>query len=261
MRPDSPIFIGGAGRSGTTLLRLIFDSHSRIACGPELKVLPSICQLRRQCIGAAAALSAHQIKPNYLDGLFIELILGLLEPYRLSRHKARVAEKTPHNVLYFDVLGKLFTDAPLIHVIRDGRDVVASLLRQDWIDGVTGSRVAYTKDARSAASYWRHVVSSGRAYSQLPNYIEVRYERLVLAPEETLRDLFERIGEKWEPSVLDFAAVDHDQPDGEAAVAGKISADKIGGFRKQLSPFQFADVMAEAHKELEQLGYLDKEAA
>ena len=36
--PPPPIFIGGAGRSGTTLLRVMLDSHRHIACGPELKV-------------------------------------------------------------------------------------------------------------------------------------------------------------------------------------------------------------------------------
>ena len=42
---NSPIFIGGAGRSGTTLLRVILDSHPEICCGPEFRMTPTLALL------------------------------------------------------------------------------------------------------------------------------------------------------------------------------------------------------------------------
>lgn len=257
MQADTPIFIGGAGRSGTTLLRLIFDSHSRIACGPELKVLPMICHQRRQLAALDSVLSLWGNDGDRLDAIYADLIRGLLEPYLASRGKPRVAEKSPNNVLVFDVLGRLFPESPLIHVIRDGRDVVASLLRQNWVDGVTGQPLAYTRDASEATRFWRQAVVAGRSNSGLPNYIEVRYEELVTTPEPTLCRLFGHIGERWEPDVLDYAGKPHDQPDGEAVVAGRLTAASIGRWSNELAPRQVEEVMTHGGKLLDQLGYLN----
>jgi hypothetical protein len=41
---SGPVFIGGAGRSGTTLLRVMLDAHPRIYCGPELKIIPALAE-------------------------------------------------------------------------------------------------------------------------------------------------------------------------------------------------------------------------
>jgi hypothetical protein len=133
MNTKPPIFIGGAGRSGTTLLRVILDSHPNIACGPELKITPFIAsywydfQTRYSQI-----LKEYLIGENEINEIFSRMIISLLERYRIDQGKIRIAEKTPHNVTIFSHLHKIFPESPLVHVVRDGRDVISSLLTMDW---------------------------------------------------------------------------------------------------------------------------------
>ena len=56
-------------------------------------------------------------------------------------------EKSPNNVYFFEHLNYMFPDSPLVHVIRDGRDVVCSLLTMDWINPKNGQRLKHTTNA------------------------------------------------------------------------------------------------------------------
>jgi hypothetical protein len=204
----SPIFVGGAGRSGTTLLRVILDSHSSIACGPEMKVIPSVAYLWAQFqTKYAPFLAQAQMGAEDVDRVFRSFINNLLEPTRRHEGKARVAEKTPNNVYYFPHLFRIFPDATFLHMVRDGRDVVASLLTMDW-KTPEGVPVDYTRDARLAARYWATAVVAARTFARQTagrsRYREVRYEELVEAPEPMLRDLFGYLDEPWEPEVLTY---------------------------------------------------------
>jgi protein-tyrosine sulfotransferase len=123
--------------------------------------------------------------------------------------KPRVAEKSPNNVFFFQHLHQLFADSPLIHVIRDGRDVVCSLLRMNWRNPKTGLPIDCTRDARGAATYWVQAVQAGRmAARQQPSlaqrYFELRYEQLIVEPEAALRPMFAFLGEPWDTRVLNF---------------------------------------------------------
>lgn len=219
-----PIFIGGAGRSGTTLLRVMLDSHSQIACGPELKVLPSVASLWAELTQRwTDVLAASHVHGDDLDGMFGALVKGLLEPRRRAAGKARSAEKSPNNVFVFGHLHRMFPDAAFVHMLRDGRDVVASLLTMDWTT-TDGTPIAYTKSARLAARYWASAVQAARAFAQetagQAHYFELRYEDLVADPEATLRRLLAFLGEDWEPAMLAF----HEQP---RELAGESSADAV----------------------------------
>jgi len=48
---NDPFFVGGAGRSGTSLMRVMSDSHPRICCGPDLKLLSGIAEQYQMFIG------------------------------------------------------------------------------------------------------------------------------------------------------------------------------------------------------------------
>jgi hypothetical protein len=257
-----PIFVGGAGRSGTTLMRVILDSHPNIACGPELKVIPRVCQLWHDMQTAfMPTLREYSLKRKDLHPIFAHMILALLEKYREQAGKPRIAEKSPNNIFYFEHLHYMFPDSPLIHVIRDGRDVVCSLLQMDWRNPQTGRRLDYTTDPRKAAEYWLRAVRAGQAAKSKPElagrYLEVRYEELVAKPEEVLRQVFAFVDEPWDPAVLKF----HEQrrnlagESSAAQVSKELYQSSAGRWERDMQPEVKQAVKEAAGELLVQLGY------
>ena len=97
----------------------------------------------------------------------------------------RWAESTPLHLLYLPLIKQVVPDALIIHIIRDGRDVTASLHRIGWIRPFPWDR---SRAFLVPAIFWRWIVSKGRRYGQnMPgDYVEVHYEELVQNPRETL---------------------------------------------------------------------------
>lgn len=255
----APIFIGGAGRSGTTLLRVILDSHPAISCGPELKVIPLVADLWARFQGELfPTLAAHHLTQPRIAEIFATMVRSLLAEGRRVSGKPRIAEKSPDNVFYFRHLACLFPESPLVHVVRDGRDVVSSLLRQEWVDPATRKRDPRTTDARIAAQYWVTAIQTGRLAAEASrHYVEVRYEDLVTDPEPTLRQLLFAIGEPFDPSVLEHDRQSHDlaHESSSEQVRAPIHSRPIGAWRERLTPEQQIVVLDVAGPTLEALGY------
>lgn len=239
---EAPIFIGGAGRSGTTLLRVILDSHSNIACGPELKVSTSIAAMWYNFqTKFNSILKEYDINESDINKIFSDMILALLEKHRVKQNKNRVAEKSPNNVMIFSHLHNMFPQSPMIHVIRDGRDVITSLLTMDWVDP-NGNPVPYTRDIKLAAKYWHDTVRTGLNYrnysdSNRESYFQLKYEDLVESPEETLQRLFHFIDEPWEEEVLSFHTKRRNLANESSAdqVNKKLYNSSIGRWKRDLS--------------------------
>ena len=102
------------------------------------------------------------------------------------------------------MMANLFPRGRFIHVIRDGRDVVSSLMTPGCMDPATGEKVWCCQDPESAANYWAHVVAEVRKQAEtLPDrYLEVRYEDMVSHPEAVARQVLAFLGEPWDPAVL-----------------------------------------------------------
>ncbi len=254
-----PIFIGGAGRSGTTLLRVMLDSHPNIACGPELTTFPGVC------MQAAQTLGDHPHDPAAIGDGFKAILDQMMEPYWLESGKPRVAVKTPHNALVFAMLHLLYPEAPLIHIIRDGRDVVASLLAmKDWEDPHTGKTIDYTSTAAGAASYWVQVVTTARevASAVRGQYYEVRYEDLTTNPSSVLVKLSHFIGEPFNEAMLDYHKIPRDlSAEANAEQVSKpVYSDAIGRWKQDLSPQDLGTVMGIAGPLLAELGYIEADA-
>ena len=261
---SDPIFIGGVPRSGTTLLRVILDTHPRIYCGTELRVVPALTALWASADQRPDPHleAAYGIDRERLKRVFNNLILSFLRPAWQLSGKARVAEKTPFNVLVFPELRRLFPDSALLHVIRDVRGVVASRLERDRA-GAAGAPLDTVALAASHAAEWvaamavRNRMLSERSLAR--RYHELHYEALATRPREVLAELFAFLGEDFDPSVLSFHRIERNVDGSEEwsaqAVRRPIFTDSCARWRSALGSEELAAVLKVAQPTLESLGY------
>jgi len=220
-----PIFIVGVHRSGTTLLRYMLGSHSRIYIPPESDFIPYFF-LR----DPTAELSDKRIA-RMLDiiferyrfakewqgdppapGQFIASLSGrtpaafldaLYGAYARQYGAERWGDKTPIYASYLTLIHQIFPNAQFLHILRDGRDAALSMLDKY-------EREEFHVDIFFAARNWvRRIRRAQRAGSRLgPDvYYELRYERLIQDPERELRAVCAFLGETFEPGMLEYHQV------------------------------------------------------
>lgn len=183
-----PIYVMGAARSGTTWVQNMLGAHPSIATPQELELFPLYVapwheHWRGQLPASEDLWRRHRHKglPAILNQEAFETLLtdlvGRVYAEVLARKPGAttVLEKEPGHTVYSALLLRHFPEARFVHVIRDGRDVAASLLRASSGWGGTWA----TATVERAAWIWRTNVEHGRRTSLLtPNYVEVRYETL-----------------------------------------------------------------------------------
>jgi protein-tyrosine sulfotransferase len=201
---DSPIVVGGSGRSGTTLLRVILDSHPAICCGPETQIfLPHPPNLRRLSECYDLPLSELKRIKRYA-GSQAEFIDHVSRAYRERTGRARWAEKHRSNIGVVDFIFSHFPKTRFIHMIRDGRDVVCSLQRHLKLVGGDVVPIKKPQSFDQAVDRWEDAILTGLRLRSDPRYTELKYEDLIGDPEASLRRIFEFIGEDYDPCVLEF---------------------------------------------------------
>ena len=226
MSSDRPIFVVGCPRSGTTMLQLMLHAHPRIAIPPESRFL--LTAYRRRHVwgdlrdeGRHRALAEWIVATENFGDLGLDhtrtveeivaapptLGSALGTVFRLYAErfgKPRWGDKRPAYLRHLPEIRRLFPDAQIINIVRDGRDCVASLKETPWSPGDLGRLIDFW--ARSADASSRAL----RTYS--PDvYHQVRYEDLVADPERHLRGLCEFLGERYDPAMA--------EPSRQAAVA------------------------------------------
>ena len=145
---DSPVFLIGAERSGTTLLRLILDHHPVVAFQHEfelsVKYLPASGwpDMRTYCDQLACdrnfTHSKYSIDPS-LD--YPHLVNDfLLQKQRASGSKPVIGATVHYQ---FSNLTRIWPNARFIHIIRDGRDVARSMVQMGWFGNSWNSCVEW----------------------------------------------------------------------------------------------------------------------
>ena len=212
-----PIIVGSP-RSGTTLLRFMLDSHPELAIPPETgflcldPTLPGSGNDLRE--GFFSAILNFPVEaPNWPDFEIPEelfrLTLAGISPFNIAEAyrsfyrlyaarfgKPRWGDKTPLYCKHLDAIRRVLPEARFIHIIRDGRDAALSLRKMRFSPG---------PEIETQAAYWRDCVLAARhAGVDQPDYLEVRYEDLILNTRKTLNQICTFIDLEYDDAMLRY---------------------------------------------------------
>lgn len=262
---DRPFFVVGCPRSGTTLVRTILDGHSRLSIPPESHFVVALARHGRRGAVTVDDIIAHpefkawnadaEALRHWVDRVaptnYRELVSAVFDWYAVSHGKHRWGDKTPGYVSYLPQLLSVFPDAQFVHVLRDGRDVVASLSEQVW----------GPEKPAIGALWWRRKVSAGRragARMGTDRYIELKLEDLIVDPETRVRELCDFLGEQFEPNMLEFPTRARTLFAEDDKVAARVREPLTSGLRDWRSGMSVREqraVEALCHRQLVRLGY------
>lgn len=214
---ESPLFIMGAHRSGTSLVRRMFNSHPDIACPPETFFIAEYARM----LDDVLVLNGYESFGYDREAMRRDLARkasSLHEAYRLSQGKSLWADKTPRYVQQIEPIDRLFArKARFVLVLRHPADIVHSNYKRGWrfndIDDFFESTLVYVKDSID------RLLAFEKAHQE--RCTRIVYRQLCDAPEATLRAALPRIGLTFHSDMLNFESKSHNYGLEDPVVRGK----------------------------------------
>lgn len=189
----SPVFVLSPVRSGSTLLRVLLNSHSRIRAPHEMHLRTLHVHLDREF--TADAMRELELDRRELEHLLWDRVLHR----ELTRSgKEIVVDKTPPNTLMWPRLRSGWPQARYLFLLRHPAAVVGSLVDRradpdlDEIHAEVLDYCEHLEDARQALD--GHTLT---------------YEHLTAEPEQAMGEVCRHLGVEWEPEMLDYGRRDH----------------------------------------------------
>jgi Sulfotransferase family len=275
-RSRAPVFVLGCGRSGTKLLYHTLLSAGGFAVYYAESNAFNLLGLRFGNLARRAnrrsLLDAYYksmlfertgLKPEEIDTRVMndchnagEFLRIMMDSVARKQGVPRWAECTPLHTLYLPLIKKLLPDALVIHIIRDGRDVAASLHRIGWIRPFPWDR---SRAHLPPAIFWNWIVSKGRRYGQAMggDYMEVHYEDVVQRPRETLTVISRFIEQNLDYDRIQQNALGslHDPNSSFRGDGKETEANTIGRWKTMFTAEQVRDIEGIQGKLLRATGY------
>jgi len=199
---NSPFFLVGAERSGTTMLRLMLTHHPEIFFHHEfiysvekineLGEFPSIKDYIAY-LETDRIFQAEKLKIVESDD-YVEIVNSFLSQLHEKHAQKPVIGATVHG--NFQFLPKIWPGSKFIHLIRDPRDVTFSYVQQGWAGHVW-----------TAADVWQQTEETWQSFSSSlapEDFINVHYENLVMQPVEELKRICQFMGCEFSNKMLTY---------------------------------------------------------
>jgi hypothetical protein len=168
-----------------------------------------------------------------------------------KRGASLFGEKTPEHTGHLARIRRLFPDAKVLFLYRDGRDVALSLAKAPWMppDLEVGFMVWL---------YYQRIVLQAMS-SNMPGFHFARYEDIVANPEQQFSEILSFLGVPDEPNVArgygNTEGVPLREYPWKGAALQKITPERVGSFRRELSLSQIALLERLGKQTLSSSGY------
>lgn len=270
MIDSHPIFIVGCPRSGTTILAALLNLHTDIAAATETHFFNFISKQKKYkwrefdenqmklILDEARIMDfcKHlEIEPELLVKYFMESFDSaelseevthksqfykkkvfdvFIKALLIKKKKIRFCEKTPQHLYNVEEILKLYPGAKFIHIVRDGRDVVNSLLKMPWRPGglLNNSR------------FWKKYITKGLSLSSKldsKNFLTVKFEELIQDPEALMKTICDFVEVSYQKSILQKSQTSNEsvftewESNWKHKSKGDLDTKRIGAWKKELS--------------------------
>jgi protein-tyrosine sulfotransferase len=266
---NEPIFILSDARTGSTLLRVLLDTHPAI-CSPGELSLGALCEHLCHAIEATHWESFLEQPVEARTELSLaetrQIVDGILQKYCARKGKRRWCEKTPRNLSSLGTLRAVFPDAQYICLYRHGLDAVHSSMavHGDLPDGIHWYLDKQGGKAVAAFIHrWCDRADKLLAFeaANAARSLRVRYEDLVTDPGRTLQGILAFLGEEWRPDLVERVfASPHDNGVGDSKIASTttVRTDRVGAGRRLNVSDAPPELRERLRRTLASLGYDDQ---
>ena len=190
---EAPAFVICSVRSGSTLLRVLLDSHSKIHSPQELHLRDLTVKIKTDY--ATKALGEIGLDDEQMRFLLWD---RLLHRELAAARKDILVNKTPNDAFIADLIARCWTDARFIYLLRHPGAIARS--RQQ-----TRPQDSPERNARMVLRYGNAIEQARAAHPG----VTVRYEELTADPHDATQRLCAFLGVAWEPEMLDYGRFDH----------------------------------------------------
>ena len=199
-RDNTPIFILGMPRSGTTLVEQILSSHSDVYGGDELNFLPSI--LKEYFTSSDNKISFSKLKK--LNKIELEKIgeKYIKNLKALSPVSKKISDKLPINFKWIGLIKLILPNSKIIHCNRNSKDVCLSIFKNYFVS----DKLKYAYNLKELTEFYKLYSNLMKHWEKtLPKFIyNIKYENIIHNPDREIKRLLKVCDLSWDDNCLKF---------------------------------------------------------
>lgn len=270
-------FVCGAEKSGTTWLQRMLDTHPEVMCSGEGHFIDVLSIQLAEVVNNYNAVRDRVVEDVYegkgyydhitqaeFDAIILLAMASTNKRY-ISKEIKCIGDKTPINALYLNSIHRLFPQAKVIQIVRDGRDVVVSVVKhlQRTGRGKDQGWSIEAKTERVSRSWHRTTVAGYEFGQQHPElYHMVKYEEVKQNPVKEMKKIFKFLGVTADDEAVEhccesnsFEKLSGGRKPGEEDANSFIRKGIVGDWKNHLGEKELATFEEIAGDLMKKLGY------